>query len=909
VAAGTIAAAGLLHWLLMPLVGTRAPYLTMMPAVVLVGFRCGLAPGIVALTLGWLTAAFFFWGPRLGMDFSAEHARASAAYLLVGTLSLLLVRLLAHFGNPSDRAKRNDHAFAAEDLLDTSARLQELLSSLSLSEERYRLLAEALQQFVWTMTPAGEIDYCNEHWLAYSGLSLQETPSRWPELVHPDDRAQVQSEWRAARVGERPSQMEFRIRRALDGQYRWHLSRLFPIRTHAGQLVKWLGTSIDIDDQKRAQAALQQQQEHFRLLAEAIPQIVWTADEQGRMDYFNRRWFDYTGLSQAETFSPAGWTQVIHPDDIDEYRRRWDESVRTAQEFQIEYRFRRASDHLYRWHLGRAVPLSVDGGIAHWFGTCTDIEEQKRAETSVRESEERFRVLANTAPVMIWMSGPDKRRYWFNKPWLEFTGRTLDQESGDGWLEGVHPADREFCARAHEQAFDARRTLTIEFRLRHHDGGYRWILDTGVPRFTSHGQFSGFVGSSIDIHDRKQAEQERDQLLESERAARSEAERASRMKDEFLATLSHELRTPLNAVLGYAQLLLRSHDDPEMLQQGLETIERSAKAQAQLISDMMDVSRIISGKIRLDVQPMQVGSVIEAAIETVRPAATARQIEIDIHLPERVLPVAGDPERLQQVFWNLLSNAVKFTPAGGRVTVSARRVRTNLEVSIADTGQGIAPEFLPYVFERFRQADGSSTRRHGGLGLGLSIVKNIVELHGGTVRAHSNGEGQGSTFVVSLPIALAHSAGRILVLDDAETHELSPLASLRGLKVLVVDDERDALNLVQRLLEPFACEVRTAESAGDAWQMIVSNPPDLLVSDIGMPHEDGYSLIRKVRELPPERGGTLPAIALTAFARSEDRLRALRSGYQAHVSKPVEAPELLSVIAHLAKPADGDDGN
>jgi PAS domain S-box-containing protein len=396
---------------------------------------------------------------------------------------------------------------------------------------------------------------------------------------------------------------------------------------------------------------------------------------------------------------------------------------------------------------------------------------------------------------------------------------------------------------------------------------------------------------------------ERELLLESERSARAEAERMSDMKDEFLATLSHELRTPLSAILGWSQILRRGIKSEADLHKGLDTIERNARVQAQLIEDLLDMSRITSGKVRLDVQPLDPSSFIQAAMETVRPAAEAKGIRLESLLDPVAGPISGDPSRLQQVIWNLLSNAIKFTPKDGKVQVLLERVNSHIEISVADTGLGIDPAFLPHVFDRFRQADGSTTRRYGGLGLGLSIVKNLVELHGGTVRAMSPGEGRGATFAVHLPLTVVHRD----MYNEVRVHPKTPKAvsaefktiDLSGVKVLVVDDEIDARDMIRRALADCDAEVITAGSATEALLLVESKRPHVLVSDIGMPDVNGFELLRLVRALGEARGGKLPAIALSAFARSEDRTRALRAGFLVHVAKPVEPSELVATIASV----------
>lgn len=404
---------------------------------------------------------------------------------------------------------------------------------------------------------------------------------------------------------------------------------------------------------------------------------------------------------------------------------------------------------------------------------------------------------------------------------------------------------------------------------------------------------------------RQRVEAELEALLAREKAARQEAEEANRLKDEFVATVSHELRTPLNMILGWARMLRTGGLDQERTAKAVETIERSAENQAHLVEDLLDMSRLLSGKLRLDIHTLDPATIINTAIETIRPAAVARNIALHVKLDPAVSQISGDPNRLQQIIWNLLSNAIRFTSVGGTVNLQLSQDETQIIISVSDTGQGISSEFLPHVFEHFRQADSSIIRHHGGLGLGLAIVRHLVELHGGSVSADSAGANAGATFTVRLPLAPMPVDSTPLA-DSVKAVGWPPLDAvhpiLQGLSILVVDDEEDARQLIQHVLTSYGANVITAGSASEALDTIsqqLPELPDLIVSDIGMPGEDGYSLIRKIRHLQLGTAENLPAVALTAYARSQDRMRAIAAGFQHHVPKPVEPAELATVIASL----------
>jgi PAS domain S-box-containing protein len=528
-----------------------------------------------------------------------------------------------------------------------------------------------------------------------------------------------------------------------------------------------------------------------------------------------------------------------------------------------------------------------------------DITARRHAEDAVRESDERLRFMAEVMPQKIFTARPDGVLDYFNQQWRDYSGLAPEQMQGWEWTKLIHAEDAKETVRQWQRSVGTGEPFQGECRFRQANGEYRWHLTRAQAKRDSKGNISMWVGSSTDIDTIKRADEERRQLLDNERNARNEAERANQLKDEFLATLSHELRTPLNAILGWSQLILQGTMSKEHIQRGLEIIERNAHAQNKLIEDLLEMSSIISGKVRLDVQRLDLPGIAEAAVESVAPAAEAKGIQLRKQIDSGAGVVSGDNNRLQQIIWNLLSNAVKFTPKDGIIDIIVERVSSHLEVTIKDSGLGIKPEFLPHVFDRFRQADSSLTRNHGGLGLGLAIVKQLVGLHGGTVRAESEGEGKGAAFIVTLPLAPIRDrkgAGHTLGQPSGTQGEHIMLS---GVKVLVVDDEHDARGLIKEVLTQCEAVVVTAASAEEALEILMKHKPDVMISDIGMPEKDGFQLIREVRSFPASQGGKTPAIALTAFAHSEDRTKAMLAGYQMHLSKPVQSHELIAAIANL----------
>ncbi|MEW6249885.1 MAG: PAS domain S-box protein [Planctomycetota bacterium] len=789
------------------------------------------------------------------------------------------------------------------------------------SEARLRAVLDAAVDGIVTIDEHGRIESVNPAVQRLFGYTQDELLGRnvsvlMPSPYHEEHDGYLENYHRTGRARIIGIGREVVARRKDGSVFPVHLA---VSELRLGDRRLFTGMVRDISDRKRVEQDLEAARwtaEHnlaqLRATIESMTDAMAVVDASGQFVFVNSAFLGLHGLTRQ-------------PEDLEEYRAMFEAYDAAGRVLPVAERplaralrgeaFQGGELELRRTGLDRvfigscsAAPVRDRGRVVMAVMTIHDITARKEAEAALRESEERFRTMADSAPVLIWMTDEHGNGVYFNRTWLQFTGRSLEQEAGQGWRQLVAGEDWDALA-LRDQACAQRRPFRTQFRLRRADGAYRWLLDSGVPRFAAGGRFAGHIGSCTDITQQKRAEEERVALLASERAARSEAERASRLKDEFLATLSHELRTPLNAILGWAQLLRRKPPAPELLAEGLSTIERSARAQTQLISDLLDMSRIISGKLRLEFQQVDVRDPLNAALDTVRPAAAAKDIALHPELGVDPVFVRGDAGRLQQVFWNLLFNAIKFTPRSGRVQVNLVPSASHVAVSVCDSGMGIRPDFFPHLFQRFRQLDSSTTREHRGLGLGLSIVKQLVELHGGEVQAESEGPGHGATFTVALPRVFPRALDLRELSPVAERHQAAALSELAcdfgGLRILAVDDERDALDLLQRLLADRGAEVLTAESAEEALDLLKRRQPDVLISDIGMPRLDGYELIRQVRRLPIERGGAIPAVAVTAFARGIDRQVALQAGYNAHLSKPVEPGELLSLVAALAGRACG----
>ncbi|MBD2252924.1 PAS domain S-box protein [Nostoc parmelioides] len=712
----------------------------------------------------------------------------------------------------------------------------------------------------------------------------------WAKCVHPDDLARVEVELQELlNTGSKEFFSDFRIIRQ-DGSLCWLQSRARVFYDDHGQPLRMVGVNIDVTERKQAEAALQQSEARLkRLLQSSIIGII-EADSE-RINFANDAFLKMVGYTQEDLLTgKLRWQDMTPPEYSELDQAKVAEVINSGFCIPFEKEYIRKDGSRVPILLGAA---RLSSSPLTWVCFILDLTDRKQAEAALQQSELMFRTLADTMPQMFWITQPNGYHEYFNQRWYDYTGTTLEQTQGEGWQKILHPDDVERTIEHWHDCLDTGKDYDIEYRLRRAvDGEYRWHLGRAFPLRDKNGQILKWFGSCTDIHDQKLAIEERAQAWEQERAARIELERANRMKDDFLAIVSHELRSPLNPILGWAKLLKSRKLDTFKTHQALEVIERNAKLQARLIDDLLDVSRILRGKLSLNVCTVDLVTTIEAALETVRLTAESKSIHIQTELTSHVCRVEGDPNRLQQVVWNLLSNAVKFTPEGGQIEVSLERVGSLAHIQVRDTGKGISLDFLPYVFERFRQADEVTTRKFGGLGLGLAIVRHLVELHGGSVQVTSPGEGLGTAFTVKLPL--------IAVSQIYEEHFIPDTTpNLQGLRMVVVDDDADTLELLSFILEQYGVEVKAVNSANEALEAIAHTKPDLLLSDIGMPEVDGYMLIKQIRTMEVASGTKLPAIALTAFAGETNFQKIMSAGFQRHLTKPVEPSELATVIANL----------
>nr|WP_040941268.1 PAS domain S-box protein [Xanthomonas campestris] len=816
---------------------------------------------------------------------------------------------------------------------------------LAASEARLRRLADTVPQIIFIADPAGQPDYFNQRWYEYTGLNPDtEASAAWQQAHSAAGLRMSGHAWALALNGERAYEIECELRRH-DGQTRWHLARALPVRDEHGRISEWIGTYTDIHDRRGFEHKLRESEARFRALCETVPAMIWMADVDGNCVYWNPQWYEFTGQGEEQALD-QGWWNAMHPDDAARVRHAFEQALDARGAFIAEYRIRR-HDGQYRWCIDTASPhFGSDGRFLGHIGSLTDISDRKRIEDATASDRAILRLITTGAPLTVVLDAIALSVEARGETPLYCAVMVLDEEhqtlqfaaaphlprdySGDFENAPIGPSGPP-CARsaysglqvicediANDPRFEDHRalsaamgiaaccvtpilgsngavlgTLNIYYAQPH----LASLREQAMARSASH--LAGIVIERTRVDAKLKAS------LQAETAARNQAEHASRVKDEFLATLSHELRTPLNAILGWSRLMQADAFEPAKLGKGLVVIERSARAQTQIIDDLLDMSAILSGKIRLQPEHFDIAGLARSTVELMQPTAQARQIRLELDAPlQGSLWFFGDAGRLQQVLTNLISNALKFTAPDGDVRVSLEVEEQRLRLCVRDTGIGIAADFLPHVFDRFRQADAGTTRRVGGLGLGLSISRQLIDLHGGSLGASSAGEGHGATFTVVLPFQHGVSDQRPAP-EPAHTGPLPTAAHgrLDGVRLLLVDDDQDSREAVMHFLMLAGAQVQAAGSVDAAEAHLAAAHYDVLVSDIAMPLRDGYDLIRSVRSGRPELPRHIRAIALTAYVREEDRDRAIVAGFDAHMGKPVEPPGLIDLIERLVQPA------
>ena len=773
----------------------------------------------------------------------------------------------------------------------TEHREREAAARLRHRQELLRLAQRAggVATFEWDFQNL--VAQCSAEFFHLFGLPAQDgvmTGAEWGNFVHPEDRERMGAHLARALEGSEPPAADYRIL-AADGVTRW--------LSYAGQIQRtpdgdrMLGTVVDITDRKRLEAELRHHATEVERILESIGEGFVAFDREFRYIYVNPPAAAMLGRAREELVGRSPWE--IFPEEATKDSRRILEAALVngvPTQYQIHIQ------PWNRWFENRVYPSAA--GLTIFFA---DITARKEAEEALRQNRDVLTLAMRGGSMGAWSRNLATNEVWWSRELEELLGLAPGafNRTEAGFFEFVHEDDRGAVRAAVDHAVQNGTDYIVEFRFRHASGEWRWMEGRGRAVYAAADTPLHLYGLGIDVTERKRAEL-------ALRDAKAAAESANQLKDQFLATLSHELRTPLNAILGYACMLRMDSIAPEKRQHAIEVIERNAVAQNRLIEDLLDMSRITTGKVRLDPTPISVVSVLREALEGVKPAADAKRITLDVDFDPFAGSVMADATRLQQILWNLLTNAVKFTPEEGRVAVSLRPTRTNVEIVVSDSGRGISPAFLPFVFEPFRQGESRFDRAHGGLGLGLAITKQLVELHGGTIEASSPGVDQGATFTVTLPcVSERHAA-----LDGTphvpattrQTPEAAGATSLVGVKVLVVDDEPDTLEMFRDALEAAGADVRAAAAGREALSVAETWPPDLVVTDLGLSGMDGYELLAAIRKTRP--AATCPAIAVSAYARLDDRARALAAGFQAHVAKPIEPPALVSILCSTLLASD-----
>jgi PAS domain S-box-containing protein len=889
-----VAVVALVRWRLTPIVGATVPFTLFYPAIAAVTWLAGLGPGVLALVLSGVAGTVLFASPPAGggVRWISEPAYL-AIFAFVGVLLMLVVEVARRQGQRAQEAAR-----AARD-----------------AEGRWRSLVDNTADAITILDPEGRVVFANR--ARGGGAAVGQVLA---ESVPPAQRDDVRRELERVFAHAEPARFEVEVPQA-QGAPAWEESRLVPIRDEGG-VRGALVISSDVTERRRSLDALRESASRFQALFESSLDATLVADDEGRLVDVNQAACDLLEARREDLLGSGIWQWSPSRAAFDGAWARFlaQGTLRGEWELRPQSGVRRQVEVSARARFAPGRHLSV----------LRDITERRRGERlsaflaraagllgSSLDERETVRVLAAlAAPELADWAGvdlpaPDGRLlrvalasadparaelYWdlarrFPPDGLRGAVSTQVLRTGEPWLAAtLEGAALEGLCEGAEHLRLVKETglcsaLAVPLASRGHVLGVLWLGGTDPRRPLGAAE----LRVARELADRVGV------ALENARLYR-EAQDVNRAKDEFLATLSHELRTPLNAIVGWTHLLRTSALDTSTSQRALETIERNARLQSQLIADILDVSRIVSGKLRLEREPVGLGPLLAAAVDAVRPLAEGKGLQVEAAIPSPGPQVLGDAGRLQQVAQNLLSNAIKFTPAGGCIRTTLRCSGALAEVIVEDDGVGIAPDFLPHVFERFRQFDSSTTRAHGGLGLGLAITRHLVDAHGGSVEAASEGADRGSTFTVRLPVLAGAGAGA----PGERAREQARPVELGGVRVLVVDDDALGRQALGTILERAGASVAHASTSNEAFDTLASFRPHVMVSDLGLARGDGFSLVARVRALPPEHGGATPALAVTAHAQAEEMARALRAGFQLHLAKPVDPEELAAAVARLA---------
>jgi len=860
-----------------PVLGDHFPLVLFFVAIVLAAGYGGYGPSLLALILSLLSVVWLFLVPRADPNIFESRTQVALAFCAVG----LVVTL---FGGNLRAARERAMASSSE--------LHRALEAQQAEREWLEITLASIADAVITTDPRGFVVFLNPvaarltgwdlqaavgHPLSEVLRTVQETSRRTDDLPIARvvaDGATIVSDDEAVLI-------------ARDGTPRSVEHTAAPIRDSHGKVKGVVIIFRDITERRRAEQAQTESEERFRQLADKINDVFWIRELNGsRTAYVSPAYESIWGRScQSLCERPMSYLEAVHPDDRERALRAY-RQLENGEAVAGEYRIIRPEGTV-RWIWDRGFPIRDESGrVVRLAGIAEDITERKRAEQALRESEERFRTLADATPVLIWGADTNKQCNYFNKQWLDFTGRTIEEERGDGWTQSVHPDDLERCLETYGTAAAARTPFTMEYRLRRHDGKYRWVLDNGVPRFAPDGIFSGYIGSCIDITDRKQIEEE--------------LRKSDRRKEEFLAVLSHELRNPLAPIQTAVELLELAGTGGAGSVRELAMIRRQVQNLRRLVDDLLDVSRISRGKIELRKDLVELAPVIAQAVDAVRPLFDEHHQDLHVSIPDDSILLKADPTRLEQILFNLLINAAKYTPQGGKIWLDVEQTQTEVIIRVRDTGIGIEAELLPKVFDLFLQGERRVGLSHEGGGIGLSLAKNLVELHGGTITAHSQGPDVGSEFVVKLPMVSRIQSRR------EHTPEAIPSQALESLprrRILIVDDNVQAADSLGRLMSvAFGQEVRVVYNGKSALELAGSFLPEVILLDLEMTGMDGYEVAMRLRERPECSRALI--VAVTGWGHEEDRRRSRELGFDLHLVKPVTVRDLRTMLTDLKQKLD-----